>query len=76
MLQEFNQTIKPLNEALGQALGIRKIEVKQYSKPQSVKVKRTIRVITPNGEILHMTPERLKNLLAIGLSLREYNHGN
>lgn len=46
------------------------IEVKGVSVSQPIDVKRYIKVITPNGNILPMTPETLKKYVALGLSIR------
>lgn len=69
MLQAFNKMIKPLNDALGQQLGIKKIEVKCNSHSQKVPVK--VGMLDSYGNIIFVSQHNVEFYLALGLSIRK-----
>ncbi len=67
MLSFFNATIKPLNDKLGEDLGIKTIKVKHV--PSETKISTVTWVKTPWGARIAVKTEKLRDYRALGLSL-------
>lgn len=70
MLEFFNRYIKPLNDKLGEDLGIKHITVKSNDVPP-VTIK-YVRALNPFGEKVYLTEEKLTKCEALGLTMRRF----
>lgn len=67
MLDFYKEYIEPENEKLGEMLGIKRITVKDVSKPYQVKY---VRAINPWGEKVYLTESEMRKCHELGLSMR------
>lgn len=69
MLNYFREYIEPENEKLGDMLGVKRITVKDMSKPNTIKL---VRAINPFGEKVYVPEETIRKCEELGLSMRRF----
>ena len=68
MKEYFDMQIKPLNEALGETLGVQTIEVEYVEHRQLVPV--TVQALGPFGEKVTVKAQNIPFYQALGLNIR------